>query len=235
MRDVGFLWVIFFLGQLVYPGFTPLDVFGPFDFLQRVSADYPMTLSTISKHTGPVSSLNPSLPNTISWSVVATHDPTTAPPIDLLMVPGGAPLGNETWMFDFIAARFADADVVASICSGADSLARAGVLDGKRATTNKRTWEMQTKAGKGVVWVPSARWVRDGKVWSSSGVAAGMDMTYALLKWMYGSEKIDIHFNNAEYAPHVDPDWDPYSKVYNVPGANYSGSYKDVVGPIGYE
>lgn len=44
----------------------------------------------------------------------------------------------------------------------------------------------------------------------------GMDMTYALLKYLYGNEKIDVHFNNAEYAPHVNPDWDPYSKVFKV-------------------
>lgn len=147
-----------------------------------------MTLSTISKHTGPVSSLNPASPTTISFSVVATHDTATAPPLDLLMVPGGASLGNETWMFDFIAARFNETDVVASICSGADSLARAGVLDGKRATTNKRTWEVQTKGGKGVVWVPSARWVKDGKVWSSSGVAAGMFWKFSLSFGCRGSE-----------------------------------------------
>lgn len=41
-------------------------------------------------------------------------------------------------------------------------------------------------------------------------------MTYALLKWMYGSEKIDEHINNAEYSPHTDPNWDPYSKIFNV-------------------
>ena len=45
-----------------------------------------------------------------------------------------------------------------------------------------------------------------------------MDMTYALLKWMYGSEKIDSRFNDAEYSPHIDPSWDPYSKIFNVRG-----------------
>lgn len=41
-------------------------------------------------------------------------------------------------------------------------------------------------------------------------------MTYALLKWMYGSDKIDARINEAEYSPHVDPNWDPYSKIFNV-------------------
>lgn len=43
----------------------------------------------------------------------------------------------------------------------------------------------------------------------------GMDMTVALLKWMYG-DRIDRHVNMMEYAPHLDPSWDPYSVVWNV-------------------
>jgi len=41
-------------------------------------------------------------------------------------------------------------------------------------------------------------------------------MTYALLKWLYGDEKVNAHINMAEYAPHIDPKWDPYSVIYNV-------------------
>jgi hypothetical protein len=41
-------------------------------------------------------------------------------------------------------------------------------------------------------------------------------MTYALLKWMYGSDKVDGRINDAEYSPHLDPNWDPYSKIFNV-------------------
>ena len=44
----------------------------------------------------------------------------------------------------------------------------------------------------------------------------GMDMTYALLIWLYGDGKVNAHINMAEYAPHNDPEWDPYSVIYNV-------------------
>jgi hypothetical protein len=44
----------------------------------------------------------------------------------------------------------------------------------------------------------------------------GMDMTYALLIWLYGDERVNAHINMAEYAPHIDPKWDPYSVVFNV-------------------
>jgi len=41
-------------------------------------------------------------------------------------------------------------------------------------------------------------------------------MTYALLRWLYGSEKVNATMNVSEYAPHVDPHWDPFSVVHNV-------------------
>jgi hypothetical protein len=44
----------------------------------------------------------------------------------------------------------------------------------------------------------------------------GMDMTYALLKHLYGSSITDKMMNNIEYAPHTDPEWDPFSVVHNV-------------------
>jgi putative intracellular protease/amidase len=143
----------------------------------QVSNDYNMTLSTISKVAGIVSSKNPS-GKSIGWPVVATHSVDNAPPIDLLMVPGGIGnreiyLGNDTWIEDFIAKQYNKTDFVASVCTGAKSLAKAGVLDGKRATTNKRSWDELTHYGKNVTWVPTARYVHDGKVWTSSGVAAG--------------------------------------------------------------
>jgi transcriptional regulator GlxA family with amidase domain len=120
-------------------------------------------------------------------------------------------------MEDFIRARFNATDYVASVCSGSMTLARAGVLNGKRATSNKWGWEWIVQhGGENVTWVPSARWTHDGKIWTSSGVAAGMDMTYALLSWMYGSAKVNATMNRIELSPHLDEGWDPYSVVHKV-------------------
>ena len=80
---------------------------------------------------------------------------------------------NNTWVEDFIASRFSELDYVLSVCTGAVSLAKSGVLNGKRATTNKSAWSFGTSSGTNITWVPTARWVEDGKVWTSSGVAAG--------------------------------------------------------------
>jgi transcriptional regulator GlxA family with amidase domain len=152
----------------------------------------------------------------------ATHDPTTAPPLDLLMVPGGiGNRGNNTlWIEEFLQQRYNTTDYVASVCTGAMILARSGVLDNKRATSSKWGWKDVVVHGKNVTWVPNARWVKDeesaGKVWTSSGVAAGMDMTYALFSWLYGNEKLNETMNIVEYSPHTDEHWDPYAVVHKV-------------------
>ncbi len=109
---------------------------------------------------------------------LATHGFDTAPPLDILFVPGG--MGNrvlheqnDTVVEDFIAARYPALTYLASVCTGSASLAKSGVLNGKRATTNKGAWNFSTEFGEGVQWVASARWTEDGNIWTSSGVAAG--------------------------------------------------------------
>ncbi|KAF2202641.1 class I glutamine amidotransferase-like protein [Delitschia confertaspora ATCC 74209] len=234
---------------MVFNGYTLLDFWGPMSILTSLSATYNMSLSIIADKVGPVTSASVphtmpdgsivSTDNQIVSTVIATHSPQNAPPLDLLFVPGGFGswnMGAEPWMEDFIKARFNDTDYIASVCSGSMTLARAGVLNEKRATTNKWGWAWLTekKHGENVIWVPSARWVQDGKIWTSSGVAAGMDMTYALLSWMYGSEKVGDMMNTMELAPHTNEHWDPYSVVHKVPGADTSRSLKELVGPVGY-
>jgi len=190
-----------------------------------------MSLSIIAEKAGPITSHAPPhrmtpgamLMETSAFdvSITATHSFDNAPKLDILLVPGG--LGNRalvqnnnTKLEEFVARRFEETEYVLSVCTGSALLARAGVLDGRRATSNKAAWAFPIQFGKNVTWVPSARWVRDGKVWTSSGVAAGMDMTYAFLRHIFGDPKVNNSLNLAEYAPHVDPNWDPFSVVHKV-------------------
>ncbi|KAK2798524.1 hypothetical protein FQN51_007681 [Onygenales sp. PD_10] len=239
------------IGYVVYPGAELLDIFGPLEILFHTSREYKMTLSMIGKTTGPVAARYPphKMPGSdmileysqwISASYIATHTPQDAPALDILIVPGG--VGNmaldsagDTWIEDFVKLRYDQVDYLASICTGSENLARSGVLDGRKATTNKNAWERVVKNGPKVHWVPSARWVQDGNIWTSSGVAAGIDMTYALLKHIYGTEKLDTIMNGIEYAPHTDPHWDPFSVVHNVPGAVNQTNLDGCVGPVGID
>lgn len=90
------------------------------------------------------------------------------------------------------------------------------MLDGKRATTNKMAWFEITALGANVDWVPHARWVVDGNVWSSSGVSAGIDVTLAWIEKVYGEEVAKKLANRMEYTRHEDPSYDPFAKVHGL-------------------
>ncbi|RYP57351.1 hypothetical protein DL769_009539 [Monosporascus sp. CRB-8-3] len=233
------------LGFVIFPGFQPLDVYGPLEMFFGMSFGRKISLSFIAKERGPVSSgypphkmapeeppmdmshmLQPSEKRSTdseAFPVVATHTFADAPALDVLLVPGG--LGDraledagDTSVEDFVAHRFPQVDYLLSTCTGAVFLAKAGVLNGRRATTNKWSWNWAVKHGENITWVPTARWVQDGKVWTSSGVSAGLDMTYAFLKHFYGEDDdvLKLMMNTMEYAPHTSPDWDPFSVVHKL-------------------
>lgn len=190
-----------------------------------------MTLSVVSYQKGPVKGavsarLAPHLGGdfgaTLGPETTVTHTFADAPALDVIIVPGGtgvinATLGNQTEIEDFLVRRYEQAEYVLGISFGVTHLARSGLLSGKRATTNKSGYHWITTFGENIEWVPQARWVVDGKIWTSSGMAASMDMTYAWLAHIYGAEgALNMRTNGIEYAPHLDPSWDPYAAYHEV-------------------
>ena len=139
----------------------------------------------------------------------------------MLLVPGGygtrgSPPGLDEAV-EFIRSRFPSLKYVITVCTGARLAARAGILDGKRATTNKSAW-VDTKAlAPDVKWVAHARWVVDGKCWTSAGVSAGIDVTLAWIEEVYGKEKATNVGNVMEYERHEDSRWDPFAVLHGLP------------------
>ena len=80
---------------------------------------------------------------------------------------------------------------------------------------NKFAWSFATRR-TAVQWIPKARWVVDGNIWSSSGVAAGMDMTYAFIASEFSPDIAKQLANTMEYEPHTDPNWDPFSDLWQT-------------------
>ncbi|KAH6632544.1 class I glutamine amidotransferase-like protein [Chaetomium tenue] len=151
--------------------------------------------------------------------ILATHSFENPPPLDVLLIPGGILSDkNAPALNVFIAEQYPKLEYLLSVCTGARNLADAGVLEGKRATSNKAVWDTVITHGKNVTWVPTARWVTDGNIWTSSGVAAGIDMMYAFLAHYYSDDEAGVQnmINGVEYAPHTDPHWDPFSIVHNA-------------------
>ena len=205
------------VGVVLYPGFEVLDVFGPVEMFLSVGQER-MKVVMVAEEAGAV----PSGPTTTadgSYGGPKAHADygfADAPPIDILLVPGGfgtlQAVDNQA-LLDFIKDRSAAAQLTTSVCSGSAVLARAGLLDEKKATSNKAYYTMLTAYGPKVDWVPKARWVEDGNVITSSGVSAGMDMALAIIARLYGEATAKGIADGTEYVWNSDPDNDPFTRL----------------------
>jgi transcriptional regulator GlxA family with amidase domain len=111
--------------------------------------------------------------------------------IDTLLVAGGDGTREalrDRALVDFIRRTAPRARRVASICSGTFLLAEAGLLDGKRATTHWASCALLAQRYPKVQVETDPIFVRDGKMWSSAGVCAGMDLALALVEQDHGRE-----------------------------------------------
>jgi transcriptional regulator GlxA family with amidase domain len=212
------------LGIVIFPGFALLDVAGPMQFFNQLSAIRPFELSIIAKTKDSVSTVPPkhATPQSkfqqIGEQWLPTHTFDTPPQLDILLIPGGSGIRDETIFNDvssFIKKQYPTLKYLLSVCTGSAMVAAAGILDGRKATSNKFAWSFGT-SNKAVNWVAKARWVVDGNIWSSSGVAAGMDMTYAFISTVFSSDIAKQLANVMEYEPHTDPEWDPFSEIWHV-------------------
>lgn len=120
----------------------------------------------------------------------------------------------------YIHTVFATVKYVITICTGSAILAGMGLLDNRRATTNKSTWDSVVVLGPRVNWVRRARWVVDTNgvtpVWSSSGVSAGIDVTFAFIDKFYGPETAENVAHVMEYDRHLDDKWDPFADIWET-------------------
>jgi transcriptional regulator GlxA family with amidase domain len=135
------------------------------------------------------------------------------PPGPRLRRRGGARLVSSQPFLDELRRQSDRARFVATVCTGSGLLARTGALDGRAATSNKFAFKWAASQGPKVRWVASARWVEDGKFFTSSGVSAGMDMALGLIARVFGRETSLEVAQRAEYEWHEDRDWDPFAKL----------------------
>ena len=187
------------LGAVLYPGFELLDVFGPLEMFTALPADMLEVVMIVQKK-GAVRA--GSMSQAPTPQVIAEFDFNDAPDLDLILLPGGVgtvpELENES-LLSFLRERSAKAQITSSVCSGSALLAKAGVLDGHRATSNKQFFSLATGASNRVTWVERARWVDDGRVVTSSGVSAGIDMSLAIISRLFGIETAERIADGAEY------------------------------------
>ena len=166
------------IGLLIFPDFQLLDAAGPiavFDTAARECPPPSYRLRVIAHAAGPVTS---------SSGIQLIAQSFSDDPLDTLIVAGGsgsreASACPET--LAFIRAAAPRARRLASVCTGAFILAAAGLLDGRRATTHWGRAAELARAYPQVHVEPDRIFIRDGRVWTSAGVTAGIDLALALV------------------------------------------------------
>jgi len=162
---------------MAFPGVDIIDLHGPLEVLYFVAANRYLNVKIINPTSANVVidvPLNNRFNSTFKPEIVGTATLEDDLELDFLLVPGGAAARDPTLTYvdDYINRMFpAKVKNLVTVCTGALFAARGGVLDNRRATTNKNAWDLVTQHGSNVTWVAPARWVHDGNIWSSSGVS----------------------------------------------------------------
>jgi len=200
------------IGALLFEGFELLDVFGPLEAWGMLASKGDWRIVTTASQPGPIASAQ-------GPRAVADFSLAECPALDVLLVPGGIGTRravDEAALLDWLRRRGNECQAVTSVCTGAALLARAGMLDGRRATTNKWAFAWVVTQGPAVRWVKEARWVEDGNLVTSSGVSAGIDMTLAVIARFEGTEAAEQIAVRMEYEWHRDAAWDPFAKTHGL-------------------
>lgn len=165
---------------LLFDDFETLDVFGPVEILGKVP-EY--KLHYYSQKGGVVTSPQ--------GTKIITESICFANKAGVLVIPGGRgtrDLVNDKSFIDMLKEIVEESCYTLSICTGSALLAKTGLLNGKKATSNKKAFQWVKSVNSSVHWIEKARWVVHGKYYTSSGVSAGMDMTLGFLKDGFGEE-----------------------------------------------
>ena len=170
---------------LVHPGFQLLDLSGPlaaFQLAADLASGAPYRLRIVSRHGSAVRS---------SSGVEIITEPADSARFDTLVVMGGGPtrcVAGASDEAEIVAACAPGIRRMASVCTGAFTLANARLLDGRHATTHWQHAALLQRLFPRVKVDGDRIFIRDGSVWTSAGISAGIDLALALIEDDLGSD-----------------------------------------------
>ena len=182
------------VGIFVFDEVEVLDFAGPFEVFSRTrllkgaesrrsNDSAPFNPFTVSIDTKP-------LTTTGGLKIIADYTFNNFPKIDILIVPGGygtRTLLNNEILLKWIKAVSDKANITASVCTGSLLLAKAGLLEGKRATTHWGAIEALKSISKDIHVISDRRVVND-EIITSAGVSSGIDMAFMIVENLYGEQ-----------------------------------------------
>ena len=182
------------VGIFIFDEVEVLDFAGPFEVFSRTrllkgaesrrsNDSAPFNPFTVSIDTKPLTA-------TGGLKIIADYTFNNFPKIDILIIPGGfgtrTLLNNES-LLKWIKAVSDKANITASVCTGSLLLAKAGLLEGKRATTHWGAIEALKSISKDIQVITERRVVND-EIITSSGVSSGIDMAFMIVENLYGEQ-----------------------------------------------
>ena len=186
------------IGIVLFPDAEELDWAGPYEvFGMAASLGLGVEVSTIAESSGLVRCAKG-----LQVQPDATFE--TAPPLDVVVVPGG--VGSRTEMknermLDWLRGVAADCSWITSVCTGAAILCEAGLAQGCKVTTHWGYIETLRKDAPDSDVLEKVRYVRDGRLVTAAGVSAGIDMSLWLVGQILGVEQARNVQRMMEYDP----------------------------------
>jgi len=165
---------------LLFDDFETLDVFGPVEIFGRLKDHYQIQF---------YSELGGLVKNNHGVAVQSEKIEEIKNDVEVFLIPGGWGTRKEvqnTFLIEKIKVISESSTFVHTVCTGTALLAKTGLLNGKKATSNKRAFDWVITQGEKVNWIRKARWTKDEKFYTSAGVSAGMDMTLGFLADVHG-------------------------------------------------
>lgn len=189
----------------LFEDFETLDVFGPVELIGKLNNMYKMNFFSLKG--GVITSRQ----NT----EIITRPYTEIDYRGILFIPGGQgtrKLVNHEETILLLRKIAKSSLYCITVCTGAALLAKTGLINGVKATSNKRSFDWVKSVNLEVNWVYKARWVRDNKYYTSSGVSAGMDMILGFIADRVSKEKAKEIAENIEYVWNDDSSEDIFAK-----------------------
>lgn len=188
------------VGILLFDEVEVLDFSGPFEVFSIASVpkqlEKPFLVQTVSQYGKMIKARN-------GLMVHPNFSFENAPDFDILIVPGGygaeeIEINNET-VIQWIKKQKDKVELIASVCTGAFLLAKAGLLNGKRATTHWMDIERLEREFPDVKVERNCKFIDEGSIITSGGISAGINMSFHIIKRLLGENVARMTAKRMEY------------------------------------
>jgi len=191
------------VGILLFEDIEVLDFCGPFEVFsvtrlneeKRREEPSPFNVFLVAETKKPVVT-------TGGMKVLPDYDLDECPGLDVLVVPGGwgtrKEMNNER-LLNWIAGRSRQVETLTSVCTGALLLGKAGLLDGKRATTHWRSLDWMQELFPKTTVERQLHFVEEGALFTSAGISAGIDMALKVVSRYFGEAIARATARHMEY------------------------------------